>query len=283
MLKLSNSAALKLPRFSAAAENAEKVAPKEVPAILKDQKQPAFFRSNLALAFAAHLSNARVYEEALGALTTTKAEQVVDPSSYYFHKAVAAHALIKKEEALKSIVHLLTDIADSDRPVRHDLLAHIMLADIDHWKKDEKDLSNIVKLMDNSERRLDQARGGKITQDIQKKIVFRLDELIKEKEAQASQCAQCNGGSCPNGGKPGTNPGNSVNPKSPMQDSNIGGGSGEGKVTDQRFRNLQEKWGGMEPAERAKALQELTREYPPRFRPVIEEYFKSINRNNETK
>jgi hypothetical protein len=39
--------------------------------------------------------------------------------------------------------------------------------------------------MDNSERRLSQARGGKITQDIQKKIVFRLDELIKELEQQA--------------------------------------------------------------------------------------------------
>jgi hypothetical protein len=263
------------------AESAEKTAPKAVPAILKDEKQPAFFRSNLALAFAAHLSNARVYEEAMGALSTTKAEQVVDPSSYYFHKAVAAHALIKKDEAIKSIVHLLTDIADSDRPVRHDLLAHIMLADMERWKKDEKDLSNIVKLMDNSERRLDQSRAGNTTQEIQKKIVFRLDELIKEKEAQASQCTQCNGGSCPNGGKPGSKPSNTTQPSSPMQDSNISGGSGPGNVNDQKFKNLQEKWGGLEPAERAKALQELTRDYPPRFRPVIEEYFKAINRNSD--
>ena len=59
-----------------------------------------------------------------------------------------------------------------------------MLVDMLSWKKDEKDLSNIVKLMDNSERRLDLSRPGKITQDIQKKIVFRLDELIKEKENQ---------------------------------------------------------------------------------------------------
>ena len=65
------------------------------------------------------------------------------------------------------------------------MLATIMFIDMQSWKSDEKDLSNIVKLMDNSERRLDLGRGGKITQDIQKKIVFRLDELIKEKEAQA--------------------------------------------------------------------------------------------------
>jgi hypothetical protein len=60
-----------------------------------------------------------------------------------------------------------------------------MFLDMGNWKKDEKDLSNIRRLMDNSERRLAQARGGKITQDIQKKIVFRLDELIKELENQA--------------------------------------------------------------------------------------------------
>jgi hypothetical protein len=267
----------------ALAENAEQVAPKEIPAILKDEKQSAFLRSNLALAFAARCSDARVYEEALGALQTTKAESVVDPSTYYFHKAVAAHALINKAEAVKSIVHLLADISETDRPVRHELLAQIMLNDMDKWKKDEKDLSNIVKLMDNSERRLDQSRAGRTTQDIQKKIVFRLDELIKEKEAQAGQCAQCNGGSCPNGGKVGNKPGNSNQPSSPMQDSNIATNGGKGDVNDAKFRNLQDKWGGMEPAERAKALQDLTREYPERYRPVIEEYFKSINRTSDTK
>jgi hypothetical protein len=41
--------------------------------------------------------------------------------------------------------------------------------------------------MDNNGRRLDLARGGPKTQDIQKKIVFRLDEKIKELEAQAKK------------------------------------------------------------------------------------------------
>ena len=47
---------------------------------------------------------------------------------------------------------------------------------------------------------MSQARGGKTTQDIQKKIVFRLDELIKEKENQAKG-GQGNGGACPAGGQ----------------------------------------------------------------------------------
>lgn len=167
----------------ASGRNSVVEAPKEVPAILKDEKQDAFLRANLALGFARGLTNGRVYEESLATLQLVKAEQTVDPSAYLFHRAVAEHALIKKDDALKSIVRLIDDVADA--PDRYKMLATIMFLDMGNWKRDEKDLSNIKRLMDNSERRLAQSRGGKTTQEIQKKIVFRLDELIKEKENQA--------------------------------------------------------------------------------------------------
>jgi len=157
--------------------------PKDVPVLLKDSKQPAFFRANMALLFAKAISSRRVYEEALEALNTAKPEQVADPSAYFFHKAVAEHALMKKEEASHSIVRLLDDVADA--PDRYKMVATLMFLDMQTWKSDEKDLMNITKLMDNSERRLDLYRAGKKTQDIQKKIVFRLDEVIKEMENQA--------------------------------------------------------------------------------------------------
>lgn len=158
-------------------------APKEVPALLNDKKQHAFFRSNLALLFAKAISSKRVYEEALGALKAVQPEAVADPGAYYFHKAVAEHALMKKEAASQSILRLLDDVADS--PDRYKMVGALMLFDMQQWKADEKDLSNIAKLMDNSGRRLDLARAGKHTQEIQKKIVFRLDEVIKELENQA--------------------------------------------------------------------------------------------------
>jgi hypothetical protein len=165
------------------ARNAIVEAPKEVPAFLKDTKQDSYVRANLAVGFARGLTNGRVYEESLAAISTVKAEETVDPAAYYFHRAVAEHALIKKDEALRSIVRLIDDV--SDAPDRYKMLATIMFLDMGNWKKDEKDLSNIKRLMDNSERRLSHARSGKITQDIQKKIVFRLDELIKEMENKA--------------------------------------------------------------------------------------------------
>ena len=179
-LKLGSADAARILNESAAAD---RNAPKAVPALIKDTKQNSFLRANLALAFARNLTSVRVYEEALEALEAVAPESVVDPSAYFFHKAVAEHALIKKDKAQKTIVRLLDDVPDA--PDRYKMLATIMFVDMQGWKKDEKDLSNIVKLMDNSERRLDLGRGGKITQDIQKKIVFRLDELIKEKEQQA--------------------------------------------------------------------------------------------------
>lgn len=268
--RLGDAEAAKLLTESA---NSEKAAPKEVPALLKDVKQNEFFRANLALAYARNLSGSRVYEEALGALEVVQPEQVVDPAAFLFYKAVAEHALIKKEKAVKSIVRLLDDVADA--PDRFKMLATIMFFDMEGWKKDEKDLSNIVKLMDNSERRLDLGRGGKITQEIQKKIVFRLDELIKEKESQCKG-GQCNGGNCPGGGKSGN--GGGAQPSAPMQDSNIATNGGPGNVLETKLKNYQENWGKMPEAERARAIQELTRDMPPRYRVVIEDYFKSLNK-----
>jgi len=272
-LKLGNPEAATILGASA---NAEKDPPKEVPDLIKDAKKNdvAFFRANLALAFARDLVTARVYEEALVALDSIQPEQVVDPSAYFFYKAVAEHALIKKDKAVKTIFRLIDDVPDA--PDRYLMLTRIMLVDMLAWKKDEKDLSNIVKLMDNSERRLDLSRPGKITQDIQKKIVFRLDELIKEKEAQAGGGGQANGGNCPGGGS-GSGRG-SKNPSNPMQDSNIGGGNGPGAVLEKQIKQYQENWAKMPEHERARAIQELTRDLPPRYKLVIEDYFKSLNK-----
>ena len=116
--------------------------------------------------------------EALEALRVVKPEQVVDPSAYLFHRAVAEHALLLKKEAAESIVRLLDDAVDS--PERYKMVAGLMLFDMMGWQ--DKDLGWIARKMDNIERRLELARGGPQTQKMQKEVVARLDELIKELE-----------------------------------------------------------------------------------------------------
>jgi hypothetical protein len=155
-------------------------APMAVPDAIKDAKKPAFYRGNLALAYAKALSNRRIHEEALDALRVVKPEQVVDPAAYFFLRAVAEHSLLLKNDAFRSIVGVVEDVADA--PDRYKIVSLLMLYDMQTWR--EKDLGWVARKMDNVERRLELARGGPQTQKIQKEIVKRLDEIIKELENQ---------------------------------------------------------------------------------------------------
>jgi len=154
----------------------------KVPDILRDAKQPLFFRANLGLAYARALSNRRVHEEALETLRIFQPEQV-SPSAYLFHRAVCEHALLLRPEATRTISRLLEDSLTS--PERYKTVSALMLLDMQTWK--EKDLGAIARKMENIERRLDLARGGPVTQKLQKEVVMRLDELIKELENKAKK------------------------------------------------------------------------------------------------
>jgi hypothetical protein len=245
-------------------------APTTVPALLKDKKRPAFFRINLTLAYARALSQRRVYEESLDALRLVRPEQVLDPAAYLFHRAVAEHALLLKDDANRSIVRLLDDVADA--PERYKMVSVLMAFDMRAWK--EKDLGAIARRMDNVERRLELARGGPRTQKIQKEVVARLDELIKQLENQAKGQDSSNGGACPDGGQPGGSSGGA--PNSPQRESKGGKNSGPGKVDPKHLENLARQWGKLPDKQRAEAMQELTRDMPPRYREVIESYFRKL-------
>jgi hypothetical protein len=167
-------------KLLASAKDADAPAPTEIPAILKDAKKPAFLRNNLALAYAKALTTRKVYEEALDAFALVKVEDVVDPSSFMFHKAICEYELMLKDSADNSIDRLLVDVTDS--PERYRMVAALMYFDMQTWQ--EKDLGWIARKMDNIQRRLDLKRGGKQTQKMQKEVLVRLDELIKEIENQ---------------------------------------------------------------------------------------------------
>lgn len=246
----------------AAARDPLAPAPTEVPSILKDTKVPAFLRANLALAYGRALSGRRVYEEALAALRLVRPEQVVDPGAYFFHRAVAEHALGQKSDASASLVSLTESVAEI--PERYQTLAALMAADMQAWK--DKDLGTIARKMSSVERRLELARGGPQTQKIQRDIVNRLDEIIKKLDSPNDS----NGGGCPNGGQGG---GPSANP---MRDSGIARDSGPGKVDDKKLKGLAQQWGKLPDKERAKAMQDLIRDMPERHRDVIEAYFKKL-------
>jgi len=168
-------------KLLADARDISKPAPTTVPATLRDAKKPAFYRANLALAYTKALSQRRVYEEGLDALRTVKAEDVIDPAAFLFHKAVAEHGLMLKPEAESTVLRLLDEVPES--PERYRTVAALMYFDMQSWQ--DKDLGWISRKMDNIERRLDLSRGGPQTQKMQKEVVARLDEIIKKLENQA--------------------------------------------------------------------------------------------------
>jgi hypothetical protein len=263
-LGLGNPAAATL---LTSARDAGTPAPQETPALLKDAKQSPYFRSNLGLAYAVALSHRRVFEEALEALKLVKPESVVDPAAYLFHRAVAEHSMSLREDATHTIIRLLDDAAEV--PERYKTVAVLMAFDMQAWR--EKDLSDIARKMDNIERRLELARGGPKTQKMQKDVVARLDEIIKQLENQAK--GDGNGGSCPNGGQPG-NPG--AIPNSPQRDSLGGKNGGPGNVDPKKLDGLAKQWGKLPEKERAQAMQELTRDMPAKYREIIESYFRKL-------
>jgi tetratricopeptide (TPR) repeat protein len=165
-------------KLLAEARDADAAAPTEVPAIIKDAKRPAFFRANLALAYGKALTLRKVYEEALEALSAVKPDEVADPSAYYFHRAVCEYELMLKDRADGSIDRLLVDVTDA--PERYRMVAALMHFDMLTWQ--DKDLGWIARKMDNIQRRLDLKRGGKQTQKMQKDVLVRLEEMIKELE-----------------------------------------------------------------------------------------------------
>jgi len=157
-------------------------APTALPDVLQDSKKSSFYRANLALAYAKGLVCRKVYEEALETLKLFKAEQVVDPASYLFFKAVAEHGLMQKKDANETIARLLDDVPSA--PERYKMVAALMHFDMVSWQDRSvlDKLGTVGRKMSNVQRRLALERGGKKTQKQQKEVVARLDELIKELE-----------------------------------------------------------------------------------------------------
>jgi hypothetical protein len=278
------SIALGKPEAQTALDDARDItkdAPTTVPTVIADEKD-AFVKANLGAAYARALAGKKVYEEALLAVKEAKTEDMVDPSAFLFFKSVAEHSIAgyqkaRKIDAVASLVRLLDDVTDA--PDRYKMVATLMFFDLQNWSKDEKDLSNIGKLMDSSGRRLDLARGGQTTQDIQKRILFRLDEKIKELENK-NKGDGSGGGSCPDGGTPGSAKG--LLPNNPAGSSDLPNtGPADGKVSEKELKKIAEVWGTLPDSERIKIAQKMVADAPAKYKPYVEEYFKALQNSSK--
>jgi hypothetical protein len=246
-------------------EAAEDDAPTAVPELLKDKKKPAFYRNNLALAYARSLALRRVYEEALDVFQSIDAKDVVDPATYFFYRAVCEHELMLEKDARASVERLLDDVAAAPESYRN--VAALMNYDMDTWQ--EKDLDWVARKMENVQRRLALGRGGKQTRRMQREVLVRLEEMIKELE-------EPRGPRDPRDDDGPRRPGDKVRPPSDVFTPPAIKTPGDvlkrfdGKSSDWLIK-LPEK-------ERAKVRAELIRTLPASHRAVVERYFQELDR-----
>lgn len=225
----------------------------------------------LTLSNAADLTNKGEYEASQTILKTIQPKSV-DYTKYCFYRATNAFCLNQKEEAEKWIQYLLDNFETYglNKHARYVHLAQLMQSELKEWKSN--DIADVGRDMRISASRLENAKGGKKTQEVQEQIVKKLDKLIKEQEDAMNGKGDGSG----NPDKDGAGKGN--NPSNPQSESLPGGSSGKGDIIDKKLNKLAEEWGKMPPKERAAAIQEITRELPPKFRPMIEEYYRSLNK-----
>jgi hypothetical protein len=235
----------------ASARDTDAPVPTEVPAVLRDVDKPAFYRHNLALAYARALTQRRAYEDALEVLVLVEPDRVVDPAAYFFHRAVCEYSLLLRDAAQKSIDRLLTDVPDV--PHGHRSVAALMHLEMETWQ--DRDLAWIARMRDGIQRRLALGRGGKLTRRLQRQVLVQLAERIKQRQ------------------RPLPPDGLSREAPRPRVSSGTGDVNDKLKQTVEWIVKLPEK-------DRARALPELLRKLPAADRAVIERYFKELARRS---
>lgn len=176
---------------------------------------------------------------------------------YLYMKGVSNYFVNNHKVSKANLLDLLNL---NDVSLRYQTIAWLILQEM----KSNDDLSKIAKQMKRVEHRLSNHKGDLVTQNLQKKIIEDLDKLIKEEEDKLSS-------------KNDTQQSGSSKNESPQKDSQIENTSGPGNVTDKQLKGIAQQWGKLPEKDRAKAMQDLAKELPSRYRELTENYFRRIS------
>lgn len=229
-------------------------------ALSTSHEQEPLFIHNLRLFYGRHLATLSLYEEALDVFAAVDVGQVVDPAALLFHQAVCEHHLLQKKEGLATLDRLLENTEKV--PDRYRKLGELMQDDLEKVK--DKSIDEVARQMKDVERRLSLGRPGEKTQEVERKIIETLDELIKKIEDQQKQSSGGGSGAAQGGA-----------PNNPASDSYLGGIKGEG-LTDKKDIGHKDHWGDLPPKAQEAAKNMLDRQFPAHYRQAVEEYLKKL-------
>ncbi len=225
----------------------------------------SLFLTSPSIDEAVKLSRSGNYEESDKILKKISPKENID--TYNFYRLVNAYSLNKKKEATKlaeEIIHSFTEV-----PQRHHDLAMLMLADMDTWKAEDDDLGDISREMKKITDRLNNRKGGKETQKMQKEVEERLARMIKklEDEQDAKKKEKESGSEQEK---------DSQEQPRPAPDTIRPQEKGTGVVEKKRIKNTGDVWGKLQAKDRAKITVGTSRPLPARDRALYEAYIREL-------
>lgn len=188
-------------------------------------------------------------------------------SKFLFYRMITSYELNDKDKTIKYADEILESF--QKQPRRYLVLAELIRSNVEEWN-DQVSLSSVERKMNNVARRLSLAKAGIETQKQQQSIVDDLDQLIKREEEKNNPS--------PNNENSNNGDNSEENTSKQINQSQIENNFGKGLTEDQKFRKLVHNWGKLPPAKRAEVIKELNKSFPEKFKPIIEDYYKSLNK-----
>lgn len=228
--------------------------------------QSDFFAAQVQLFRARWLVQHRFYDDALETLINIRPDEVVDPASLLFYRAICQSELLSTTDALDSLSLLQNNTLDV--PDRFLVVADMLKQEL--MDREDEGMKNVADLMTDVERRLDLGKSGQETQSQEEAVIAALDKLLEDLENEKKkQQEQQQGGQ----GGQGQQQQQNMNPAQQSQLKNGMDAKGEADP-----KNLDEtgQWGLLNNKQEAKAREMIQQKFPPNFLDQIGRYTRKI-------
>lgn len=228
--------------------------------------QPTPGHGSLRLAAAEALASERRHDACLAWLDGVDPLTTFSPTLCEYLRLVAHQQTVDDGPARECLERLDVLLADAPTATLGPARRWVVDTVRRELQQEPKPLPNITRRMLDVERRLAQLGVGPSTQDRQQVILDELDKLIEQLEEQRKQQQQQLASGSP-AGQDGS--------AEPAEESRPGELKGSGEVDRKRLVSG-DAWGALPAAERARLTQEITRDFPPHYRGLIEDYFRTL-------
>ncbi len=237
-----------------------------------------FFAAEANYVLGRTLFSQQRYEESLPylkSLSDELANDTIRDGDILYYRGVAKSNSLEKEAGIALLARFLEEYPDASDRLR--LSAQATLDGITGVLDGSVD--DIADHMDFSHRRLGFEDSGQETQGVQQEIVAMLDKIIEQAEEQQQQQQQQGSGQGQGQGQqPGQQPGQGQGQQP--------GGNASAQDDPKKVRDLRgaakSAWDDLRKRDReADALSGLKSKYPPRYRELVEQYFKNLQEGED--